>query len=274
MPCFNDGKYIRDAVSSVRNQTYGNIELIIIDDGSKDRDTLSVLEEFRKEGITVLTQSNGGPASARNNGIAFAKGKYVLPLDADDVIEPTYVEKAVNAIQSRDNCGIVYCEADLFGEMSGKWNLEPFSVERILIKNMIFVSALFYKSDWEAVGGFHEGFKGGVEDHDFWLSIIGLGRQVYQIPETLFHYRIKGKSRNNSYGNNENLIRESYRLMYDRHPNLFKANLDNYIYSLQSELAKEQARNAKLRASISKIDFIINNPVTLSIRKKLRKKSC
>ena len=66
------------------------------------------------------------------------------------------------------------------------WELPPYSLSNMLVGNIIFISALFRKSDWEKVGGFCTDFKIGLEDYDFWLSILELGREVYQIPKRLF----------------------------------------------------------------------------------------
>lgn len=112
------------------------------------------------------------------------------------MIDKTYIEKAVKKIEENDNIGIVYCKAKKFGKLNQVWDLPEFSLQEILHGNIIFVTALFRKSDWGTVGGFSEELVYGIEDYDFWLSILELGRDVYQIPEILFYYRIRNNSRN------------------------------------------------------------------------------
>lgn len=96
IPCYNDGKYIREAVSSALSQTYPHIEIIIVDDYSTDPYTQTILSQLAQEGITVIKTQSGkkGLPAARNTGIAQASGVYILPLDADDKIDASYAEKA------------------------------------------------------------------------------------------------------------------------------------------------------------------------------------
>ena len=236
IPCFNDGQYINEAIESVRTQTYKNIEIIVCDDGSTEKNTLLILEKCEQEGIKVLHLKNNGPASARNRGIEKASGEYILPLDADDKIDKTYIEKAVKIIESDINIGVVYCYADLFGVKTGRWLLPNYSFEEMLVDNIVFVTALFRKKDWITVGGFCENFTHGIEDYDFWLSILELGKEIYQIPEVLFYYRIKSVSRTTKFSNDIIALKDMYDLIYDRHKLLYKNNMDLYCKSLRQAL--------------------------------------
>lgn len=103
MPCYNDGKYIKESIDSVLAQTYPELELIIIDDGSDDPETQNILHNIQDERITILNNYHRGPAHARNHGIMEATGTYILPLDSDDKIDPCYVEKAVNILENNAN---------------------------------------------------------------------------------------------------------------------------------------------------------------------------
>ena len=186
MPCYNDGKYIMEAIDSIGKQTYQNWELIIVDDGSDDEETKQIINEIQNPKIKVFHTEHLRPARARNYGIQKAEGKYILPVDSDDRIHEEYMEKAVKKIESNSQIGVVYCKAELFGEKNGPWNLPDYSFEQMLLDNIVFVTALFYKSDWEKVGGFNTSMAQGMEDYDFWLSILSIGREIYQIPEALF----------------------------------------------------------------------------------------
>ena len=136
MPCYNDGRYIKEAIDSLRRQTYSNFELIIVDDGSDDSETVSILSTLNDGKTTVLHTNHLRPAGARNYGIERARGKYILPLDSDDTIEPTYLEKAVNVLETQPDIGVVYCQADLFGEKSGRWELPDYSRRAMLLDNI------------------------------------------------------------------------------------------------------------------------------------------
>ena len=205
-PVFNtEPSFLEEAGASALAQTHPDIELVIVDDGSTKRDTLALLERLKSDGrITVLHQVNSGPSVARNTGIAAATGEYILPLDADDIIEPTYVQLAYEALEKNPQLGIVYCRADFIGAQSGPWELPDYSYPEILLGNCIFCTALFRKSDWEKVGGYKTVMRLGWEDYEFFLSLIERGLGVYCIPQVLFHYRKHGSSRTTNTESDEN----------------------------------------------------------------------
>jgi glycosyltransferase involved in cell wall biosynthesis len=221
IPCFNDGPYLTEALTSALDQTYRPLEVIIVDDGSTDTHTISLLASLRQTSTILINTSHVGPAAARNAGIRVAKGKYVLPLDADDKIHPRYVESAVAVLESQANVGIVYCQAEYFGAQNGKWELPPYSIERMVLDNIIFVTALFRRDDWETVGGFDESLTNGMEDYDFWLSMIEAGRDVVQLPEVLFYYRIKPRSRTTRFVSQAETMKETYQKIYRNHPKFY-----------------------------------------------------
>ena len=107
MPCYNDGKYIMEAIDSIGKQTYQNWELIIVDDGSDDEETKQIINEIQNPKIKVFHTEHLRPARARNYGIQKAEGKYILPVDSDDRIHEEYMEKAVKKIESNSQIGVV-----------------------------------------------------------------------------------------------------------------------------------------------------------------------
>ena len=191
IPCFNQGQYIDEAVESVLSQTLQDFEIIIVNDGSTDEFTKNMLKSYNKPKCKVIHTNNQGLSSARNNGIIAASGEYILPLDADDKISLKYLEEAVNILDRESEIGIVYCEVEFFGDKTGRWNLPDFSVERILVMNMIICSALFRKSDYMKTKGYNPNMLYGWEDWDFWLSLIEKGIGVYKLSDVHFFYRIK-----------------------------------------------------------------------------------
>ena len=196
IPCYNQGMYLKEAIDSVLNQTFQDFEIIVVNDASTDEETKRVFSEFDVPKAHVISfEENQGPSAARNAAIKEAEGKYILPLDADNKIGPTYLEKAFEILEKNTSVGIVYCKAELFGKERGEWDLKPYSLKEVLNCNCIFVSAVFRKSDWAAVGGFNGNMIYSLEDWDFWLSLIEKGVEVYQIPEFLFFYRKHSVSR-------------------------------------------------------------------------------
>lgn len=269
MPCFNDGAYIEEAVASIRAQTYPNIELVIIDDGSDEPETKAVLEKLESSGAVLLHTNRLRPAGARNAGIAAATGEYILPVDADDLIAPNYIEKAVKIMDDNDNIGVVYCHADLFGEQSGPWELPDYSLEKMLLDNIIFVSAMFRREDWCKVGGYRTTMKHGMEDYDFWLSILELDRSVHQLPEVLFHYRIKPVSRTTRFQEDPAVVQQTYRMIYNQHPVLYEKYKDLYALVLRDALIEQLFLNRAYQKSIGILEQLKKVPVLKNIIKQI-----
>lgn len=191
IPCYNQGQYVKEAIESALVQTYKNLEIIVVDDASSDN-SRELIENYtnQNENIKFIKNSkNQGASYSRNIAIENACGEYILPLDADDKIHPSYVEKAVKILEENHKIGIVYCDAELFGAQEGKWMLQEYNKDSFIFANCIFCSALFRKEVWEKAGKYNENMKSGYEDWDFWLSIVELGYEVYKIPEILFYYR-------------------------------------------------------------------------------------
>lgn len=243
IPCYNYGCYLLDAVNSVKNQTFDAWEIVIADDGSK-RETKDIVDQCALDPrISALHLNHEGPSKARNAAIQASCGEYILPLDADDMIGPTYLEKAVTLMDSDPKLGIVTCEAEFFGGMSGKWELPEYSLPEILLGNCIFVTSLFRREDWVTVGGFDESMRDEWEDYDFWLKVIELPRNVYRIPEVLFFYRKGHVSRGTKTLQD---LTPLYLEIFKRHKKLYVENIEVLFQShikhsfLQQQITADQ----------------------------------
>jgi glycosyltransferase involved in cell wall biosynthesis len=227
IPCFNQGQYVDEAVSSVLSQTFTDLEIVIVDDGSTDRATRALLDNYSRPKTTILRTDNAGPSTARNRGIALGTGEYILPLDADDRIDETYLEKAVRRLDANAELGIVYCRARHFGARTDDCEFKPYGFPDILWENMIFVSGVFRRSDWHEVGGYRTAMREGWEDWDFWLSLVERGRQVDQIPETLFFYRVvAAASRNKTLYAERARTNRMFRTIVQNHLDLYAAHVN------------------------------------------------
>ena len=173
IPCYNNAEYVGEAIESALNQTYENTEIVIVNDGSTDNSS-EVIKKYADKYKNIMffdNEKNNGVVYARNMAIEACRGEYILPLDADDIIDETYVEKAVDVLNNNPDISIVYCYgSEMFGEP--KRNYPEYNKLGIMYQNMIFVTAMYRKSDWEEVGGYSETMKEGYEDWDFWLSFV------------------------------------------------------------------------------------------------------
>jgi hypothetical protein len=186
--CYNHGRYIGEMIQSLLDQTFQDFEIIIVNDGSTDN-TQGVLDSVSDGRITIVHTTNQGPAAARNIAADMAKAPLLFNLDADDKIAPDLLEKAYSASQNNPDVGIIYCDVELFGDRTGRLDTGRYSTEAMLIENRITSIALFRKADWMAVGGYSTELVYGLEDWDFWLGIIGLGREVVKISDSSSYYR-------------------------------------------------------------------------------------
>ena len=248
IPCYNDGEHIRETIDSVNAQTAENIEIIIVDDASTDDKTLEILKNLDQPNLSVLfLAQNSGPAVARNRGIEKAKGEYILPLDADDKIAPSYVEKAQNILDNDHHTGIVYCKAAFFGDKTGPWELPEYRFPDILVGNMIFATALYRKSDWEKVGGYNENMRKGNEDYDFWISLLELDRKVHQLPETLFYYRIKPVSRTTMLKEDAHSEIDTYEQIFHNHRSLYLKHIRIFFETLKERQTEIIAKDEDIK---------------------------
>lgn len=195
IPCYNHGKYIKNAVNSILNQTYQDFDIIIVDDGSIDQYTKDV---FRKElfpKTKIIRIEHVGVSKARNIGIEISEGKYFLTLDADDTFEPEFISKAVKILDTMEDVGVVTCGVKVFGFINGTVYPEGGGVKNFLIKNNACGNSLFRRVCWDEAGGYNENMKDGFEDWDFMLSVTEKGWIVHTISEILFNYRTHLMSR-------------------------------------------------------------------------------
>lgn len=121
MPIYNAADYLRPALDSVISQTLRDVEIICVDDGSTDH-SLAILKEYQKRDprIRIVTETNAGPAKARNNGLRRARGEYLSFLDADDFFEPTMLEALYRTAKEKD-LDIAVCEYDLFENRTARF---------------------------------------------------------------------------------------------------------------------------------------------------------
>ncbi|MFC7361104.1 glycosyltransferase family 2 protein [Nocardioides astragali] len=188
IPCFNDGAYVGEAVESALAQTQPAVEIIVVDDGSTDATTRTVLEALQSDAVQVHRQGNRGLSAARNAGIALATGDYVLPLDSDDRISPDYVQLATAVLDARPRVGIVGGGIEFFGLTTGRARPTYDGIASMLFENRLYACSVTRRADWEAVGGYPEHVR-FAEDWIYWLRILGLGRDVHILDETVWFYR-------------------------------------------------------------------------------------
>lgn len=194
IPCYNHGQYLDEAVDSILNQTFQDVEIFVVDDGSTDELTIRILAQYQKPKTTVIRLPHGGVAIARNTGIAAANGEYILMLDADDYFERTFLEKAIQVLETRPEIGAVSCGLQRFGANTRKVMPTGGGIEQFVLGINACGNALYRKICLEQAGGYDSTLQGD-EDWDLFINITKRGWQVAVIPEYLFYYRQHPTSR-------------------------------------------------------------------------------
>lgn len=193
--CYNYGKYLAECLDSVADQTYDNVEVIIVDDGSTD-DTGIIAADYVLKRSTpekpwryIRTENSGQPAYPRNHGVSESNGELILCLDADDMLMPTMIEECVQALRMHPEASIVYTGVTCFGDSNQQWAAPPFDAGRLILQNYITCASVYRKEMWEAVGGYKTNHR-GVEDYALWVEASGLGYRGINIPRQLWRYRV------------------------------------------------------------------------------------
>jgi len=195
MPCYNESSRIAEGVHSVFNQTFTSLELIVVDDGSKD-DSLEVLEVLssKYDGLRFISQPNKGAGPARNRGLKEARGQYIAFLDADDTWHPECLEKLHDRLESSPDAALVYCGWQNKGLSENKCkpfvppDYEQADKVEILLRGCRWPihAALTRRSAIEAAGGFNEAWTSCM-DYDLWLHIASFDK-IVRVPEVLAYY--------------------------------------------------------------------------------------
>jgi len=194
VPCFNDGHYLDDSIRSIFNQTMTSFEVIVVDDGSTDPETLAIIDALPWSRTRVIHQTNAGLSAARNTGMSAARGTYVVPLDADDELEPEFLEHMVAALEPVPDAAFAACRARLFEDIDAVWIPRPYNPYQLLLSNSIIGCVLLRRDAYLAVGGYDETMRHGNEDWDLWIRLAHAGWGVVEVPEVLFRYRKHGIS--------------------------------------------------------------------------------
>ena len=198
MPCYNQKFFVEEAIRNVMEQSYQNIELIVVDDGSTDNtpDILKKLEnEYKNRKIKMLHQKNQGPYPARNYALKNAHGKYVAFLDADDFWEKEFLKKMHHRLVM-DNADLVYCGWQNIGKNAINGN--PFIPDKYGENGLMMAflkscqwpihAALTTKRMIDSVGGFSQRYFSSM-DYDLWIKIVAQTKKIKRVPEVLSYYR-------------------------------------------------------------------------------------
>jgi len=191
IPCFDDGELVPEAVASVQEDE--PVEVVVVDDGSTDPRTLTVLAELERAGTTVVRRANGGLGAARTTGLGATTAPFVYPLDADDRLEPGALAAMADALTREPEAGFAWGDYELFGDQTGRYRSPdewlPWTLTYV---NPYPVCSMFRRGVLERAGGW-EGR--AYEDWDLWLRLVGLGVHGVRVDRSVYRRRLHGDGR-------------------------------------------------------------------------------
>lgn len=212
IPCFNSEATLETTLESVLNQKYQNWEAIIVNDGSTDRTDEIALRWVAKESrFKYYTKQNGGLGKTRNFAINKSCGTLILPLDSDNQLEASFVQDAVSVFEKNQDIGVVYGDAEYFGERNGLWEVAEYDFKKILAGNYIDACAVFKKKIWVEVGGYDENMPHqGHEDWEFWIALGSLNVKFHHLNKITFKYYVLNNSMIRSFTDEMVLLNQDY----------------------------------------------------------------
>lgn len=196
VPCHNSARWLAETVASLTAQTLPALEIILVDDGSRDG-TRALIGELTAANpahrIRSVFQDNAGVGAARNRGVAMARGRYILPVDADDRIAPDMAAVCAARLDADPAIGVVYTDREEFGDVTAVWQAGRFELARLKYFNQLSYCALYRKTVWQSVGGYRTNVD-GFDDWDFWIAAAALGVRGQHQPGAFLKHRKRGDS--------------------------------------------------------------------------------
>lgn len=269
IPYYNMGEFLEECIESVRASTFKNIKIIIVDDGSTDRASISTLKELQKKypDIKVIHQNNAGLSEARNTGLRAASTKYIAFLDPDDTVHPDYFQKSIHILDRYDNISFVSCWLKYFGNEEGIWPAQNPEVPYLLYHNTVHSGCLFKTFDILQTGGYDSSLVYGMEDYELAIHMVSRGYHGFTIPEALYNYRIRKQSMARGFTDNKKLylytlIAQKHKALFDKYGaemcNILNANGPGYLHdnpTFPSRFTLRAAAPSNIRQAVADAVF-------------------
>jgi glycosyltransferase involved in cell wall biosynthesis len=196
IPCHNSARFIGETAESAFAQTLADLEVVFVDDGSSDgtRDLIRrAIAEHPERAARLICQEDSGLAAARNRGIAEARGRYILPLDSDDLLDPRMVADCAAILDGDESVALVYTDREDFGDVQQIFSVGGYELGRLKYFNQIGYSSLYRRSVWEAIGGYRVNVS-GLDDWDFWVAAALRGFRGHHLAAPHLKHRTRAGS--------------------------------------------------------------------------------
>lgn len=260
IPTFNGERFIKETIDNCLEQSYKNIEIIVINDGSSSKKVSDVLKEYiDKKVIRYIYQDNKGLAGARNTGILNSRGEYIQFLDDDDLLDKYKIENQVKYLEENKDILGVYCKTKYFDndtkEVIKELDITPTSdiYEQFLLKNFLSVNSILIRKK-ELL--FDESLR-SLEDYDYWLRYFNINGKIGFIDNTYCMVRVH----NNNMSSNlhrmaENEIRVLEKELLKNKNSKYEELINYRLFKLKYLIGVQSNENQNFIIMRSKFNLI------------------
>ncbi len=252
IPCFNLGAYLDEAIQSVLAQTVQDFEIHVVDDGSTDEATRSLLASADWRRTTVYRTENRGLARARNLLIERSRGEYLCALDADDKLHPQHFEKTLAKFDQEPRLTFVSTRLQMFGEDDRIWPPDlRCDLPMLLCDCPVYSAALVRRAAVVAIGGYDENMPAqGDEDWDLWISLLEAGHTGVILPDILFYYRRRAGSMCDLCTRGQRHL-DLVDYLTRKHRDSYRTHLLDVLLWKEKRIADERCANASLESDLA-----------------------
>lgn len=245
-PFYNAGKFFEQTYNCVLNQTFPYFEWIIVNDGSPNKEDIILLEELCKKDtrIKLFHKDNGGPSSARNFAISETSTEIIIPLDADDLIIPTYFECIYWSLLFNPEASWSYTDSVAFYEKEYLWE-KKFDAKIMKTENLLSYCCGIRKDVFVKVGGNDESSKYLYEDWIMWLTLLSKNKFPIRMNVLGFWYRITNTGVLSTINNNPEILANSKRIISEAAKNIDE-NISAKDYSVWNSIKEYSCKPFKI----------------------------
>ncbi|WP_272023349.1 glycosyltransferase family 2 protein [Olleya namhaensis] len=258
IPVYNTCQYLEECINSISNQTYSNIEIIVVDDGS-DQETKSKLQMLLPSINVFLVQENKGQASARNLGIQSATGDFIVFVDSDDFVSPNFCKILIGNYSHE--YAVVTCFAELFSTKRSSNVYKPVGggLDKAILNNTALGTSLFLRKELLEIKGYDESMRNGFEDWELLIRLLhSTNKDVFVVNKVLYNYR-KGIVSVTTKANSMKYKLLKY--IYIKNEEIYKQYYNDFISFLLFRIEKEENEKLKMYSKLEyKLGYSILKP--------------
>jgi glycosyltransferase involved in cell wall biosynthesis len=249
LTCYEAGETLLETVASIRDES---AELVIVDDGSTDEETLAIVQGLEQEGFSVVHRPNGGLSAALMTGVEATTSPYILRFDSDDLLEPGAVADLATALDAHPRAAAAWGDLQTFGLTTFRVPSVPvLDPWHVTYASVLPASSMFRRTALLDVGGWQ--LRGGYEDWDVWMALAEHGYAGVYVPRVVYRYR---REREGLLFDSLARYDDHYRELRSRHTKLFEDRAVNRRHSPAPRILKTLLPHADRSSWLSRLQKV------------------